>query len=117
MSNIKQLISEITEVLEDCGLEWKEEFLNYKDYSPNFGLEDAIPERDFYILLGKILVHQEMQFEQFLLQQLELEKQGYGKGWVCRYSTKDRGLRIHETTRENAKPTIIEAIRYFLLNH
>jgi hypothetical protein len=33
-----------------------------------------------------------------------------GRGWICRNSTTGRGLRLHETTREDASSTVREAI-------
>jgi len=48
------------------------------------------------------------------LDRLEEIKQGYGKGWVVRWSTTNRGLRIHESSRDDALPTIREAIDDFL---
>jgi hypothetical protein len=42
---------------------------------------------------------------------------GYGNGWVLRYSSKGRGLRLHETSGSSAFPTVREAIDDFLLNN
>lgn len=41
---------------------------------------------------------------------LESQRKGYGNGWVVRESDSGRGMRIHETSREDAKPTLREAI-------
>lgn len=49
------------------------------------------------------------------LDRLEREKKGYGKGWVCRDSHTGRGIRIYESSREWASPTIREAIDNYLL--
>jgi hypothetical protein len=34
----------------------------------------------------------------------------YGEGWMVRPSTTGRGMRLHETSRGGAKPTVREAI-------
>lgn len=46
-----------------------------------------------------------------ILDWLEKNMKGYGKGWVCRNSCCGRGLRVHETARDDAHPTIREAIK------
>lgn len=45
-----------------------------------------------------------------MLDWLQENMKGYGKGWVCRDSCCGRGLRVHETSQDDAKPTIREAI-------
>ena len=45
-----------------------------------------------------------------LLDWLEQNTQGYGLGWICRDSTRGRGLRVHETSDKRAKKTVREAI-------
>ena len=45
-----------------------------------------------------------------LLDYLESLKVGYGKGWVLRPSTTGRGMRLHETGREDAVSTARQAI-------
>lgn len=45
-----------------------------------------------------------------MLDWLESHARGYGDGWVCRNSGTGRGLRLHETTRTDAKRTVREAI-------
>lgn len=45
-----------------------------------------------------------------MLDWLEKNARGYGNGWVCRDSTTGRGLRLHETSGSDAKPTVREAI-------
>jgi len=39
---------------------------------------------------------------------------GYGKGWVLRLSPNGRGLRLHETTRDDAVQDIRQAIDNYL---
>lgn len=48
-------LNEMKEILEEYSIEWQEEYLNPKDYSPPFdyGMEDSL--RWFNILLGKYL--------------------------------------------------------------
>ncbi len=38
---------------------------------------------------------------------------GYGRGWVLRDSETGRGLRLHESSRPEAKPTVRQAIDDF----
>ncbi len=45
-----------------------------------------------------------------LLDWLEKNTRGYGKGWICRDSTTGRGLRLHETSDYGASPTVRRAI-------
>jgi len=45
-----------------------------------------------------------------LLDWLDANARGYGNGWICRDSTTERGLRVHETVGDDAKPTVREAI-------
>lgn len=45
-----------------------------------------------------------------MLNWLQENMKGYGKGWICRNSGYGRGLRVHETEMFGAKPTIREAI-------
>ncbi len=35
---------------------------------------------------------------------------GYGEGWIFRHSLTGRGMRLHETSSEEASPTVREAI-------
>ena len=35
---------------------------------------------------------------------------GYGRGWVFRLSVNGRGMRLHETSRDDASPGVREAI-------
>jgi hypothetical protein len=53
-------ITDATDILEENGLEWQDEFLNPKDYSPDwdFGMEDDI--RWFNIIIGRILMCYEL---------------------------------------------------------
>jgi len=39
---------------------------------------------------------------------------GYGSGWILRYSSTGRGLRLHETSQEDAEKDIRKAIDNFL---
>ena len=50
---IEELFTEAKELLEEDGLEWQDEFLNYKDFSPNFE-EYSDNSKYFYIIIGKI---------------------------------------------------------------
>ena len=50
---IEELFTEAKELLEEDGLEWQDEFLNYKDFSPNFE-EYSDNSKYFYIIMGKI---------------------------------------------------------------
>ena len=50
---IEELFTEAKELLEEDGLEWQDEFLNYKDFSPNFE-EHSDNSKYFYIIMGKI---------------------------------------------------------------
>lgn len=45
-----------------------------------------------------------------MLDWLQKNCKNYGKGWICRNSTYGRGLRVHETAREDAQETIRKAI-------
>jgi len=45
-----------------------------------------------------------------ILDWLEQNATGYGRGWICRPSTTGRGWRLHETSDEDAKSTPREAI-------
>jgi hypothetical protein len=46
-----------------------------------------------------------------LLDWLQSQTKGYGKGWICRDSFTGRGMRLHETNMEEANPSIRQAIR------
>lgn len=37
---------------------------------------------------------------------------GYGRGWLLGESTTGRGMRLHETSHEDARPTVREAIDF-----
>ena len=50
---IEELFIEAKELLKEDGLEWQDEFLNYKDFSPNFE-EYSDNSKYFYIIMGKI---------------------------------------------------------------
>lgn len=41
---------------------------------------------------------------------LQAQKKGYGNGWIVRDSTRGRGMRLHETSRGGAQPTVRAAI-------
>ena len=56
---IEELFIEAKELLEEDGLEWQDEFLNYKDFSPNFE-EYSDNSKYFYIIMGKIESLQEV---------------------------------------------------------
>jgi len=45
-----------------------------------------------------------------MLDWLDKNAKGYGSGWICRGSFTGRGLRLHETSFDDAKPTVREAI-------
>lgn len=45
-----------------------------------------------------------------LLDTLQKSSTGYGKGWILRESSRGRGMRLHETSSNNAKPNVREAI-------
>lgn len=45
-----------------------------------------------------------------ILNWLDKNTKGYGRGWICRNSTTGRGMRLHETTSTGAKSTVREAI-------
>ena len=45
-----------------------------------------------------------------MLDWLDKNMRGYGKGWICRDSSCGRGLRLHETNLPGTKPTVREAI-------
>jgi hypothetical protein len=49
------------------------------------------------------------------LNALDLLTHGYGKGWILRESTTNRGMRLHESSHGDAKPTVREAIDDYLL--
>lgn len=50
---IEELFIEAKELLEEDGLEWQDEFLNYQDFSPSFE-EYSDNYKYFYIIMGKI---------------------------------------------------------------
>ena len=41
---------------------------------------------------------------------LQSKTKGYGNGWIFSDSSTGRGMRLHETTKDGAKPTVREAI-------
>lgn len=45
------------------------------------------------------------------------ETSSYGKGWIMRMSTTGRGLRLHESSHEDAIPDIRQAIDNFLIKN
>ena len=49
-----------------------------------------------------------------VLDELQKHSSEYGGGWICRLSSSGRGLRVHETLREYAMPTIKGAIQKYL---
>jgi len=49
-----------------------------------------------------------------LLNVLDDLTHGYGDGWVLRYYTTGRGLRLHESTGPRCKPTVREAINDYM---
>lgn len=57
---------------------------------------------------GEIKVNEPSDTE--MLNWLQENMKGYGKGWICRNSSHGRGLRVHETEMFGAKLTIREAI-------
>ena len=50
------------------------------------------------------------------LDKLQKLTTGYGKGWVLRLSGYNRGMRLHETSREEAVPDIREAIDNYTIS-
>lgn len=48
------------------------------------------------------------------LDYLQSESTGYGNGWILRVSSKERGLRLHESKRSGATRDIREAIDDFI---
>lgn len=42
---------------------------------------------------------------------------GYGEGWILRYSSTGRGLRLHETSHKEGVKDIRKAIDMFLKDH
>ena len=50
---IEDLFTEATELLEEEDLGWQDEFLDYKNFSPNFE-EYSDNSKYFYIIMGKI---------------------------------------------------------------
>lgn len=70
-TRINKLLVEAKELLEEDDLEWREEFLNYKDYSPDFE-EYSDNSKYFYIIMGKIETYQELLFQSIpLLPEIE----------------------------------------------
>lgn len=49
-----------------------------------------------------------------LLDELQSLTHGYGNGWILRSSKSGRGMRLHETSQEEAVPDVREAISNFL---
>jgi len=45
-----------------------------------------------------------------MLNWLQEQTKGYGCGWIVRDSSTGRGMRLHETSQVDAKPSIREAI-------
>lgn len=45
-----------------------------------------------------------------MLDWLQRQTIGYGCGWVCRKSMYGRGIRLHETSREDALGNVRDAI-------
>ena len=48
------------------------------------------------------------------LDYLQKNMTGYGFGWILRISSTGRGLRLHETTQEDAVPDIRKAIDNYI---
>lgn len=44
------------------------------------------------------------------LDYVQAQSKGYGRGWIFRNSNTGRGMRLHETSMPDAKPTVREAI-------
>lgn len=65
-TRIDELLVEAKELLKENDLEWQEEFLNYKDYSPDFE-EYSDNSKYFYIIMGKIETYQELLFQSISL--------------------------------------------------
>ena len=41
---------------------------------------------------------------------VQAQTKGYGKGWILRESVRERGMRLHETSRDGAATTVREAV-------
>jgi len=52
----------------------------------------------------------ELEADKGRLDFLQEQTKGYGQGWLLRESVLGRGMRLHETTQEGAKPKVREAI-------
>ncbi|KKN91137.1 hypothetical protein LCGC14_0220020 [marine sediment metagenome] len=65
-------------------------------------------------LSSNVCVHkldnEESPSDKEILDWLDKNMRGYGKGWICRDSSCGRGLRLHETNLPGTKPTVREAI-------
>lgn len=71
---IEELFTEAKKLLEEDGLEWQDEFLNYKDFSPNFE-EYSDNSKYFYIIMGKIESLQDYLYQSTpLIPELERKK-------------------------------------------
>jgi len=62
-----------------------------------------------------VLKHIDMEDKE-LLDALQEMTKGYGNGWVLRESYRGRGMRLHESSRSGAKPTVREAIEDYIKN-
>ena len=45
-----------------------------------------------------------------MLDWLQRQTKGYGVGWICRDSNFGKGMRLHETSREDASASVRDAI-------
>jgi len=114
MIKYEELKKEATEILDECGLEWQDVFLNPEDYCPDSFMEFDDEARWFNIILGKMIMMKELKEEDLLLTKLKEEETSYGKGWICRRSETGRGLRVHQTTLEGSVDTPKQAIINYL---
>jgi hypothetical protein len=82
----------------------KEAWEGYKRYPDMYRSKLALW---FPRLLAEV---EELRADRERLDWLQGESRGYGLGWICRNSTTGRGMRLHETSREDASPTVRTSI-------
>lgn len=56
----KELLIEMQDILKECDIEWNDNYINHKDFSPPFEYGNEDNEKWFYIILGKYIIIDEI---------------------------------------------------------
>ena len=62
------------------------------------------------MIRGKTVCKENKPTDKEMLDWLKRQTTGYGCGWICRKSQFGRGIRLHETSREDALVDVRDAI-------